>query len=926
MDISDRLRRIVLATPWVALLTFIQAVPVVSAKDSQQNEVQPTIDFVVDVRPILKERCFACHGALKQEASLRVDSAAHLLRGGDSGEVVDRKSIEDSELLYRLTDEDESTRMPPEGKPLTREEIETIREWIKQGAKVPDNDVAESSPRDHWAFQKPVKKIDLATAKVQVGANASTNPIDILLESSRQAAGLTATQKVASKSLLLRRLYIDLIGVPPNLDEIKAFEKDSSPEAYEKVVKELLSRPQYGERWARHWMDVWRYTDWYGLGAQLRNSQKHIWHWRDWIIDSLNEDQGYDQMIREMLAADEIYPADRSKLRATGFLARNYYLFNRTTWLDSTIEHTGKAFLGLTLNCAKCHDHKYDPISQSDYYRLRAIFEPHQVRLDPVPGTTDLEKDGLPRVFDAHPELPTYVHIRGNEKEPDKSQTMTAGVPGFFDFRDYQPTEIALPPEAYRPELQEFVLADRMKKLETEIRAAEQSLKASAQKLEELAAATPKDSDKLVGYRELDLKQVSSDQFQLNDSFENIDAKTWRIVNGKWQVIDGQLVQQETGPVARIVESLNNHPQDFLLEAKLKVTGGQMWKSFGIRFDATQEHEKTVYLSAFSDSKVQVSYANNGNTTYPTNGLAKLPVKEDQYYTLRIAIRGKRINVSVDGKHQVAFEFPIERKVGKIQLMSFDSVASFDQVQMVELPNSVRLQGAGKSIPLTVEEAERQVRLASQKLKTAKLKRDAIRAGHLADRASEIGNPKVDDLVRQAVLARIRFEEADKQVALIDIENKLKTANGKEKQQLEKSLADTRKQLAALTKESAKPGTRYESIRASRKALEGPDEKPESRNQPFPKISTGRRTAFADWIVDRQNPLTARVAVNQVWMRHFGRPLVDPVIDFGRRAKPPLQQKLLDWLAADFHGARLEDETTASHDCDLSCLPDGRRR
>ena len=109
-------------------------------------------------------------------------------------------------------------------------------------------------------------------------------------------------------------------------------------------------------------MDVWRYTDWYGLGDQLRNSQKHIWRWRDWIIESLNEDKGFDAMVLEMLAADELYPADRDRLRATGFLARNYYLFNRTTWLDSTIEHTGKAFLGLTLNCAKCHDHKYDPI------------------------------------------------------------------------------------------------------------------------------------------------------------------------------------------------------------------------------------------------------------------------------------------------------------------------------------------------------------------------------------------------------------------------------------------------------------------------------------------------------------------------------------------------------------------------------------
>ena len=123
-------------------------------------------------------------------------------------------------------------------------------------------------------------------------------------------------------------------------------------------------------------MDIWRYTDGYGLDDQLRNSQRHMWHWRDWIVEALNSDKGYDRMIVEMLAADEAAPEDRDALRATGFLARNYYLFNRTTWLDETIEHTARAFLGVTMQCVKCHDHKYDPITQVDYYRMRAVFEP----------------------------------------------------------------------------------------------------------------------------------------------------------------------------------------------------------------------------------------------------------------------------------------------------------------------------------------------------------------------------------------------------------------------------------------------------------------------------------------------------------------------------------------------------------------------
>ena len=164
---------------------------------------------------------------------------------------------------------------------------------------------------------------------------------------------------------------------------------DPSGAAYEAIVDRLLASPQYGERWGRHWMDVWRYSDWDGFGAEVRESQPHIWRWRDWIVESLNGDMPYDRMIVEMLAADETGPCDAQHLRATGFLVRNWYKFNRNVWLDDTVEHTAKAFLGITLNCARCHDHKYDPIAQTDYYPFRAFFEPYAVRTDRVPGQPD---------------------------------------------------------------------------------------------------------------------------------------------------------------------------------------------------------------------------------------------------------------------------------------------------------------------------------------------------------------------------------------------------------------------------------------------------------------------------------------------------------------------------------------------------------
>src|SRR5262249_34209465 len=157
----------------------------------------------------------------------------------------------------------------------------------------------------------------------------------------------------------------------------------------------------YGERWGRHWMDVWRYSDWAGWtdGGQIRDSHPHIWRWRDWIIESLNKDKGYDRMILEMLAGDELAPDDPNTLRATGYLVRNYKILSREKRLQDPVEHTFMPFQATTINCCPCHDHMYDPIFQKEYYEVRAIFTPHQVRIDRIPGQPDTKKDGLPRVY-----------------------------------------------------------------------------------------------------------------------------------------------------------------------------------------------------------------------------------------------------------------------------------------------------------------------------------------------------------------------------------------------------------------------------------------------------------------------------------------------------------------------------------------------
>src|SRR5213075_3069610 len=193
---------------------------------------------------------------------------------------------------------------------------------------------ARAGEATHWAFAPPVRP---PVPEVK-NTGWVRNPVDAFVAAEHERRGLTPRPE-PPRHVLLRRVYLDLVGLPPTRAELTAFLADTSPDAYEKVVDRLLASPEYGERWGRHWMDVWRYSDWWGLGAEVRNSQKHIWHWRDWIIESLNTDKGYDQMLREMLAADELYPNDLDRLRATGFLARQYFIFNRTAWLDETIEH-----------------------------------------------------------------------------------------------------------------------------------------------------------------------------------------------------------------------------------------------------------------------------------------------------------------------------------------------------------------------------------------------------------------------------------------------------------------------------------------------------------------------------------------------------------------------------------------------------------
>ena len=863
-------------------------------------------DYLTKIKPVLRERCFACHGALKQEAGLRLDTVALMTKGGDSGAAI--KAGDAASLLIAKITADEGERMPPEGEPLKPAEVEAIRVWIMGGAAAPEGEQPERDPRDHWSFKAPVRP---AIPKV---ANEvwQQNPIDAFIAAEYEKRKLTP-QKSADKRLWLRRVSLDLVGLPPTVEEQTAFLADESPEAYDKVVNRLLDSPQYGERWGRHFMDIWRYSDWWGLGAEVRNSQKHIWHWRDWIIESLNADKGYDQVIRESLAADELYPNDLDKLRGGGFLARQYFKFNRTSWLDETVEHTGKAFLGLTFNCAKCHDHKYDPFSQVEYYQLRAIFEPYQVRTEFVPGVLDPEKDGIPRPFDCNLDAQTFLHIRGDDRNPDKSKVIEPQPPAFLMFAEVDIKPVHLPVEAYEPGLREFMIEAHLKQARQSVEQTLVDLNAAREKLKE-AEANPEAMAAAAAAVKETAGNVEKSKPLVSDDFKTEKPDLWEQRGGKWEYAGGKLMQSETGAKRGVLRLKTSPPENFEARFKYIPTGGQMWKSVGISFDVGEDGDMvTAYLSSFaSGPKAQISYKQNGKDIYPPAASQARKVELNQEHELLLRVQGTLVNLLVDGELSLAYRLPIARRKGSLDLITFDAAAQFVSFELRELLAGEQLveskvaaeKGPVENGPalLSAAEATERVNIAEQTHAAATLAWEAIEKRAAAQRARRL-DPIPTNLKDQLVAAsqaELLAAEAQAKEAVARLKLELRLAPTAKQDEVKKKLAAAEVALTKASEAKTKPSETFTPLAGALKTLENNLEKEDSRKKPFPTTSTGRRTALANWLTDERHPLPARVAVNHVWNRHFGKALVPTLFDFGRKGTPPTHPELLDWLAVEF--------------------------
>jgi len=372
------------------------------------------VDFTRDVQPLLNKHCVECHGGVKQKGRLMLTNRTRALQGGKSGKpLLVAGRPEESELYRRLTHHDPDERMPPEAS-LTKEEISLVRNWISQGAQWPG----------HWAY-KPLKAVVPPSV---LNRDWPLNEIDHFVLSPLEQQAI-APSPPAPPHALLRRLHLDLIGLPPTLDELRSFEnawQENPEDCLKTTIDRLLASPHFGERWGRHWLDQARYAD--SDGYEKDNPRPNAWLWRDWVIKAINDDMPFDQFTTEQLAGDLLPKATPRQQLATAFHRQT--LRNREGGTDQEedrvkrvidrVATTARTWLGLTLECAQCHDHPYDPITQRDFYRVYAFFNNADEG-----GVKIALEDGKPHEADVirrNGKRKTYLLHRGDFLQPDKEQ------------------------------------------------------------------------------------------------------------------------------------------------------------------------------------------------------------------------------------------------------------------------------------------------------------------------------------------------------------------------------------------------------------------------------------------------------------------------------------------------------------------------
>lgn len=904
-------------------------------------------EYETRVKPVLKARCFACHGALKQEGSLRLDTVSAMRKGGDSGPAIKAGDPAASLIAQRISSRDTSERMPQEGEPLKPAEIEAIKAWIASGAAGPADEKPQADPREHWAFQSPMRP----KLQYDESQSAGSTVVDALVGAKLREIGLRPLG-AAVRHVQLRRLYLDLAGLPPTRDELHAFLADESPDAYERAADRLLASPAYGERWARHWMDVWRYSDWYGRRSvpDVMNSYPQIWRWRDWIVRSLNEDKGYDRMVMEMLAADEIAPEDEDALPATGFIVRNFFKWNYDQWMKDQTEHTAKAFLGLTMNCALCHDHKYDPISQQEYFALRAVFEPIEMRHDRVAGEPDpgpFKKyvyaqsygpiaSGRIRIFDEKLDAQTRIYRGGDQRQVIEGKPpVPPGVPAFLG-GSFEVKQVSLPPRAWYPGLRPFVQQEEIARRQAAIAPAESELAAARQKLE---MQRPKLREQLaLAEKTLETVRNESAQMPAVGALSGKQSLVMHAEQGRRALahkIPGLTSVDDKTVVSYVVQILKDAHTNFQLAIDIDqgATGGWIGfeggKILSYKPGTFEQIEIGKYDLAKGQNKFAVTLKLNPATETMVATVKSLSdgvlLADGATVTLKgwNGPRTGKQGIFLDARPGSVllyddFVFGVEKDDGIEPILEFDfedpayppgkEIAGNDgwiatgycappATSPAGLPasSSPLVQAKEKELLVakrSLEAVELAVTAAEAEVAAARAELASIEARVLADNCRHgftTGN--ADELSQAAA-------KAERQAALLSAQAGVAAAEKALAGAEAKPLADMMRDKLISTAQS-KVAPAKKSLDDANAAMAKTDATYTPLSQVFPDKSTGRRSALARWIASRDNPLTARVAVNHIWGWHFGRPIVESTANFGASGKSPANQPLIDALAVE---------------------------
>ena len=905
------------------------------------------MDFARDIRPVLKKNCFKCHGDEKQKGGLRLDHKDSALRGGDNGPVILAGKAKESALIHRIATTDEDERMPSKGDRLTSEHIGKLIAWIDQGAVWPDDGKATRVKTDHWSFQKVVRP---QMPKVKDTAWIA-KPIDAFILARLEKEKIEPSPE-ADRYTLLRRLHLDLTGQPPTVKEIEQFINDKKEGAWQRLVDRTLDSLHFGERWGKHWLDLARYADSDGYEKDL--PRPNAWRWRDWVVAAINRDLPFDQFTVQQLAGDMLPGATDQVRIATGF-HRNT-LTNREGGVDAEefrvkavkdrVSTTFSVWMGLTVGCAECHSHKYDPISQRNYYGLFDFFN-NSDEQDIKQADTNPQKLAAYEKAKAEHEkktgqfqeeydkkklslLPKLAEWEKQQNREVKWSTLTAAVmksESTAEMKQQEDGSIIVSGKAADGDTYTLTAETDLKNI-TAVRIealADESLPGKGAGRSSnggfvlthfTASVNPKAEKADSGL--LSFKSAAADFSDKGSSAGRAlvgNAEGWSVtkrkgkgttawfetsdkpVNGGW--LGNKLIDGSQDGATNLLNVFYRSPMPSAgtvdkVKVYTKAKPGTKFGAYLLRPIGNKRHE-VVYKH---------EYTSDGRT----NG-----VKEYKLPSLWTVHAGDVFAHSGNGgptfkgnaKNPDTIYYPygaLPKQGDKLALAGARKIASRDYSMQVNFIPASKVEefvkpswgegGAKLTFTLTQKSPEKQHTLRRFRIS-------------ITDETDPLGNQIGLPKNVLAVLKTKADERNEKQKALLlDHFDSTVPAVQKLKKQIDSYKKKAPKQPKMVNHVMKMSGARKSHIHIRgnflKKGAEVKSHTPEFLHKLKLRGKAPDRLDFARWIVDTENPLTARVAVNHVWKHLFGHGLVKTAEDFGTQGEKPSYPELLDWLATEF--------------------------